>query len=189
MGNRRIGRKRLYAVEKAGKKIDLESGPGIKDAIASASQHRNGQEIITEIAIDLGSSKLATPVKSGNNNRDVIGVPSGGAAYITRLTKAKFGIITEVRAVCVETPDSIANLDLEFGDDGDGVQDAQDSDTPTSILTDLTAAGVDKSTSYSNNALLDQYLYICNGANDTPEDFGAGKILIYIHGFEEPADL
>ena len=33
MGNRRIGRKRLYAVEKAGKTIDLESGAGIKDAI------------------------------------------------------------------------------------------------------------------------------------------------------------
>ena len=48
MGNRRIGRKRLYAIEKAGKKIDLDSGVGISGAIKSASQHRNGQEIITD---------------------------------------------------------------------------------------------------------------------------------------------
>ena len=38
MGNRRIGRKRLYAVEKAGQRIDLESGAGIAGAIKSATQ-------------------------------------------------------------------------------------------------------------------------------------------------------
>ena len=53
MGNRRIGRKRLYGVEKAGQKINLESGAGISAAIKSATQHRQGQEIITEIAVDL----------------------------------------------------------------------------------------------------------------------------------------
>ena len=53
MGNRRVGRKRLYQLEKAGQNIDLESGVGIAPAIKSATQHRNGQEIITEIAIDL----------------------------------------------------------------------------------------------------------------------------------------
>ena len=40
MGNRRIGRKRLYGVEKKGQKVVLDSGAGISDAILSATQHR-----------------------------------------------------------------------------------------------------------------------------------------------------
>lgn len=58
MGSRRVSRKRLYQVEKQGIDIDLESGEGIKNAIISATQHRQGQEIITEIAVDLGTSKV-----------------------------------------------------------------------------------------------------------------------------------
>ena len=57
MGNRRIGRKRLYGVEKQGQKIDLEAGAGISGAISRATQHRQGNELITEILVDLGTSK------------------------------------------------------------------------------------------------------------------------------------
>ena len=56
MGNRRIGRKRLYGVEKQGQSIDLGAGAGISGAIARATQHRQGQELITEILIDLGTT-------------------------------------------------------------------------------------------------------------------------------------
>ena len=53
MGNRRIGRKRLYGVEKQGQSIDLDSGAGISGAIIRATQHRQGQELITEILLIL----------------------------------------------------------------------------------------------------------------------------------------
>ena len=95
MGNRRIGRKRLYGVEKKGQKVNLESGAGVASNITSATQHRQGQELITEIAIDLDG------LTGADTDRDIIGGAS--ASYITRLTKAKFGIVTEVRVVCVET--------------------------------------------------------------------------------------
>ena len=189
MGNRRVGRKRLYELEKAGQSVDLEAGPGIVDAIKSASQHRNGQEIITEIAVDLGTSK--EDISSATHDRDPIGIVSGGASYITQLTQAKYGIITEIRVVCVEAAQTLADLDLEFGTDGDGVNDTPDGTAPTSIATNICAtAGSDISVEYDNGSTLaDQYLYICNGSGDTPDVFTHGKLLIYIHGFEVPADL
>ena len=188
MGNRRLSRKRLYEVEKAGQAIDLASGAGIADAIVSATQHRQGQEIITEIAIDLGTSKAV--ISSATHDRDPIGVVSGGVSYITQLTEAKFGIITEIRLICVEIAASLTDLDLEFGTNGDGVNDTADTGSPTSITTAHgDAVGEDTSVGYDAKELDDKYLYLCNGATDTPDPFTAGKFLIYIHGFVAPDDL
>ena len=42
MGSRRLGRRRLYSLEKKGQKIDLASGPGIAPAILYDTQSRQG---------------------------------------------------------------------------------------------------------------------------------------------------
>ena len=126
MGNRRIGRKRLYGVEKAGQKIDLESGAGIKDCIKSATQHRQGQEIITEILVDLGSSLHGgTVISSGtgaNGDRSPIGV-TATECFLTRLTAAKFGTVTEIRVVCLEATEcgsANVGVSIETADNADG---------------------------------------------------------------------
>ena len=100
MGNRRLSRKRLYDVEKAGQAIDLESGPGIKHA-CSATQHRQGQELITEIVVDLGASGGGLVADSSADR--AIGTGTGNV-HITELTQAKYGIITEIRVVVMELP-------------------------------------------------------------------------------------
>ena len=186
MGNRRLGRKRLYAVEKKGQKVSLAPGAGISGSIIGAWQHREGYKIITEIAVDLGASQ--STVKSGGTDRDVIGVVAGGAAYLTQMTEAKYGVITEVRAVVLETPASLADIDIEHGVDGDGAQDGTDGGTSTSLITGLSVAGEDTSVTIDDNSASDKYLYICNGANDTADDFTAGKLLIYLYGFVAPDD-
>ena len=99
MGNRRFSRKRLFETEKLGKTVDLEASAGIRDAIVSATQHRNGAEIITEIAIDLHASGIL----GGGGDDGVVG-KSATASAITRLTTAKYGHITEIRAICMEAP-------------------------------------------------------------------------------------
>lgn len=198
MGNRRVGRKRLYQLEKQGIAVDLDAGVGIKDAIVSATQHRNGQELITEIAIDFGTSK-ATILGGG-----AAGAPlgtSGAAAHITQLTQAKFGVITEIRAVLLEVPTSagtaVNDLDIHFAATG-GIQGTALSGTPgssTEIIADLTAVGEDTSKAYDTHATLGQngtagFLYVINGTGKSSADaVTGGKLLIYIHGFEVPADL
>tara|TARA_R100001460_G_scaffold56252_2_gene95719 strand:+ start:65 stop:622 length:558 start_codon:yes stop_codon:yes gene_type:complete len=185
MGNRRLSRKRLYQVEKAGQSIDLESGLGIKDAVVSASQHRQGQELITEIAIDLGTSKAA--IIGGNTDTNAIGA-SGKEAHITRLTTAKFGIITEVRAVVVEQASGdVNNLDLETKSSST----VNTGDAPgTPLIADLTVVGTDTSVGKDDNSLADEFLFVCSGVGSgSGAAMTGGKLLIYIHGFEAPADL
>jgi hypothetical protein len=194
MGNRRLSRKRLYQVEKLGQKVDLESGAGIEDCIKSATQHRQGQELITEIAIDLAPSGGHT-ILDGSSATNAIGKAAGSCA-ITQLTEAKFGIITEIRFVCVEAPlnGGAYGVDFEYGAAGK----TQSQAPGTAAVADVNVVGEDKSD------LLDDYdgdldqagtaksLYICAGTTDgTPSGatMTAGKFLIYIHGFVAPDDL
>jgi len=186
MGSRRLGRKRLYSLNKKGQTIDPEAGAGIKGAITSCKQTRDGHMITTEIAVDMGGS--GATLKSGGADRDVIGVLSGGAAYLTQMTEAKYGVITEIRCVCTEVPDSVADIDIEHGVDGDGAQDGTDGGTSTSLITAITAKGEDTSVAIDDNSAANKYLYICNGANDTAENFSQGKLLIYLYGFVEGDD-
>ena len=192
MGNRRLSRKRLYEVEKKGQTIDLGAAIGIKDAIVSASQHRNGQELITEIAIDIGTSKAA--IKGGGGAGQPFGTASAAAA-ITELTVAKYGIITEVRALMMELPTSdstaVVDVDLHFGNNGTGAQGGSITGG-TEILADLTAVGEDTSKFYDGNELSGKFLYLVNGngtGNSSSDVQTGGKFLIYIHGFVAPADL
>jgi len=187
MGNRRIGRKRLYGVEKQGQKIDLEAGPGISGAIARATQHRQGQEIITEILIDLGTS--TADIEAPGTDRFAIGVDSK-KAHITQLTVAKFGVITEVRAVLLEAPlGGATDIALEHAASTvDGGTDP--SGTVLTNIGALTTVGQDASAPYDNTATLaNKYLFVCAGHNGTNDDMTAGKIAIYIHGFAVPADV
>ena len=79
MGNRRMGRQRLFSLEKKGKESTNRPGPGIEDAVVYSKVSRDGAEITTEIVVDLGTSAAA--IKSKNADGDVIGVDGGGAAY------------------------------------------------------------------------------------------------------------
>tara|TARA_Y100000592_G_C5468093_1_gene317847 strand:- start:1671 stop:2258 length:588 start_codon:yes stop_codon:yes gene_type:complete len=195
MGNRRIGRARLYAVEKAGRKFDPEAAPGIKDAIKSASQHRNGQEIISEIVLDLGVDNSIANIVGGGTAGDVIGVASQ-VSYITQLTVAKYGIITEIRGVVVEEP-SFTNIDIITDDAGSGgtVTTAGTPAGNTTIVVDgLTAKGNDISNSNPFHANMqdsdEAFLYLVNGnGQGSGAALDAGKIIIYIYGVEVPADI
>jgi len=193
MGNRRLGRKRLYQLEKAGQDVNLESGAGIKDAIVSANQHRNGLEMITEIAVDLGTS--AVDIVGGGSDKPV-GVASQ-KAMITRLTKAKYGTITEVRVVCVE--DGGADYDVVVG--SDSVNTAGSITGRAELVTDIgndlgedssalaaTIIGIDSNG--MQTADNEWYLYVTNAnGNSSTTSINSGKLLIYLHGFAEPADL
>lgn len=193
MGNRRLSRKRLYQVEKAGQAIDIQAGEGIADAIVSATQHRNGQEIITEIAIDLGTSKAS--IAAGGASLGPIGVATK-AAHLGELTVAKYGIITEVRAVLVEalTNDgtNMADIDIHQAATG-GVQGTAISSTPGSnvaLIEALTALGEDTSAAIDDNSLAGKFLYLVNGdGTATATVYETGKLLIYIHGFVAPDDV
>jgi len=181
MGSRRVSRKRLYEVEKQGQAIDLESGAGIADTIISATQHRQGQEIITEIAIDLGASSPA--IVAGGGAGQAVGVLNTDSS-IAKLTIAKYGIVTEVRAVCVEV--CSRDVDVVLSADDNVIQGATPGST-TSVLAG-TALGKDNSADLDAGTVFN--IYIVDGDSTGSEAaINDGKLLIYVHGFVAPADL
>lgn len=195
MGSRRLGRKRLFSLDKKGQTVDLAAGAGIKDAIVEATQKREGHQIITEIVLDLGTSK-ATIVDSGNGGEGAsapIGVHDT-LSYITQMTEAKYGVITEIRAVLLETvAGGISDFDLEYADDTAGKPHTGGAGTrganPVSILTAVSAVGEDTSAALDANATSDKYLYLCQGANSSGTPYTAGKLVIYIYGWVTPASI
>ena len=195
MGNRRIGRKRLYGVEKKGQKVVPAAGDGIKAALARTTQHRQGQEMITEILVDLGTT--AGDVKGGGTAK-IIGIGTD-AAYITQLTEAKYGIITEIRAVVLESildsGDTAVEVDLITSDNSDlALTDAQ-AGNQTVLCDGLSTKGEDitavDTDFHANMQDSDPaYLYIANGDSDSnTNSLDAGKLAIYINGFAAPSDL
>ena len=185
MGNRRFSRKRLFEVEKRGQTVDLESSAGIKDAIVSATQHRNGREIITEIAIDLD----VTGILGGGDDDGVVG-KSTTASAITRLTTAKYGHITEIRAICMEPPVGGHN---QMNVATSATEVAQDSPA-TERIADLGTIGEDTSFTINDSTTLqsagsEHYLFLTNAGGGDNSQMTAGKFLIYLHGFEVPSDI
>lgn len=183
MTMRRLDRKRLFEVEKLGQNVDIGAGVGMKNAIISATQHRQGQQLITDIVVDLGTSKDV--VKTGGTGT---GVPVGtedasGTAelsYLAQLTEAVFGRVTQVETICLEVPTDGALVgttsgayQLEIGD-GDGKIGVAVGN-PVAIHGDMNsigeAIGSHQITSAGDgafvaNTLTNKYLYIAKGAGN-----------------------
>lgn len=189
MGNRRFSRKRLYQVEKAGQQVELDSGAGISGAIGTATQHRQGQEIITEFSIDLGTS--AASILDGSAAKGVMGVASAADSSVTRLTVAKFGVITEIRVVCMEAYGTGLDIGLHASPQA---TDSTNISSTEAGLRDMEVVGADNSKAYDDTAdTADKYLHLCQGTNsggvNSASPLTQGKFLVYIHGFVAPDDL
>ena len=188
MGNRRLSRKRLYQVEKAGLKISTDTmgtGAGISGTIVSSSQHRQGQEIITEIAVDLGASSPA--IVGGGGADGAIGVATVNS-QVARLTHANFGIVTEVRAICVE--DCSRDVDVVLSTTADSVQDTTITAGKQSVLTagGANKKGLDGSYPFDTGAVYSIY-FVDGAADNNTAAINDGKYIIYVHGFVAPDDV
>ena len=90
MGSRRLGAKRLAALNKRGvKELDLtqQAGAGIKDAVVSHRVTKNGGNIETHILIDL-QGKAGSIIHSADTDRDVIGATTDATDEAAALAAA-----------------------------------------------------------------------------------------------------
>jgi len=103
MGARRLGRRRLHALDKKGKSLtaaEIGMGAGLSPALVSANQTREGSIVTTEIQLDLGTSKAA--VVSTAQAIGIIGVAALDATLADINDAAVFGHVMEVEMVCTE---------------------------------------------------------------------------------------
>jgi hypothetical protein len=164
---RRLDRKRLFEAEKLGKSVDVGTAAGMKGTIVSATQHREGHKLITDVVVDLGSSKVSV-ISGGDESADgdCIG-PSSGTAFVCRLTNSVFGAVTSVETVCLEALVGSAGalaganaIQLRRGTAGNGTLNAADG-TPNDLVADIgDALGKHTLTEFDNASTLeDEYIY------------------------------
>lgn len=198
MGSRRLGRKRLFSLNKLGQTSANTAGPGIVDAIVASTVRREGHKIITEIVVDLGTSKAAD-IKAKNDVGDAIGRDGGGAAYLTQLTPAVNGYVVYAEMACLEVPNTNLDVDLGTADEGTFAYDGDVAGSGTNHQLLIEAGGnwavgdidhfaIAHGTKNSiAGTLADQYLYLLSGAA-TNATFTQGKYVITLEGYAVPED-
>ena len=169
MGIKRLGRKRLAAIEKLGILKDISASDAMKNAIVSATQHRQGQKVTTDTVLDLGSSTAgllskANPAVNGGVGLTV--ASSSGRAEICQITDDVFGVVTSIETICLEaiTDGTLADFDLKLGDSSGGTLGAQPG-SPALVKANIGTLGQHETEAYdSPTSTRNKYLFLTSGA-------------------------
>ena len=164
MGIKRLGRRRLAAIEKLGILKDISSSDVMKSAITSATQHREGQKVTTDVVLDLGSSTAGLKTKA-TDEKFPIGTTTSAPSYVCQVTDAVFGVVTAVDVVCLEaiSDGTLTDFDVMFATGADGDLDTE-ATGDTAIKTSVGALGYHDVKAYDAEELKDKYIYITSGA-------------------------
>ena len=211
MGSRRIGRKRLYALNKAGETLTSTAGAGIVDNIGSQSRLRDGELVTTDITIDLASATnpsfsfgmKAVVDGSGLGTDMVIGLSSSTAvsssvygkwtgnenAQIMLINKDasaadSVGIITSGELMCVEAPlGGVNTLGLSWS--SAVTSSGSPLDTGANVLVasnTVQALGEYTTFDVADQDMDDKYLYLVSSGSTTAT-YTAGKFVLRLYGY------
>ena len=208
MGSRRLGRKRLYVLNKAGEELTSTAGAGFEAVIGSQTRRREGELLTTEVTIDLASSKgaafaFATSGSVGTAGAtSVIGLSSSttdllshNAANIMLMNNTasaadSIGILTAAELVCVETPTGGGvHIGLWYGSEASGSGALMDQGGVELIAAQNMALGKDASTVFAGPDvdLDNKYLYLVHsgtaGTMPAGAAYTAGKFVLRLYGY------
>ena len=152
-------------------------GGGIDAATIETSVAEYNSEIITTIYIDIGGGSIVSSSDAG----DVIGEDGVAAAYLTRLTEAKNGIVYRVEMVCLEAP-TTGDPDINLCANASGTIAEDASGEGEHVLIN---GGTQTLAKYGNsnslNGQVNDYIYLTHGGT-TAGTYDAGKFLIKFYG-------
>ena len=209
MGSRRLGRQRLYALNKEGQQLTKTAGVGMTDNIGSSTIIRSGTEMVSEITIDLGSSKGAaysfptsgTYATTNTKTARAIGVSaSSGYNYtvhgnaqciqldFTGSNSTYQGLVTSGELICVEAPvGGGAHIGLWWGVNASGSGAEMDSDAGE-IIQPQAMTIVENHTFDLDVDLDNKYIYLVHsGSGDAA--YTAGKFILRFYGFNQFTDV
>ena len=177
MGVKRISRGKLLNTEKLGieKKDDINISDVMRPALISATQHREGHKVTTDLLYDFGTSKINLKTLSVGVN-DPIGdvANSNNDSYLCQVQQSVFGVVTTVETICLEafSDGTMTNVDLVYGDnDGYLGNDAgNDASFASDAQEDIMTAVGQRTISIFDGSELDtngssgKFLYLVAGA-------------------------
>ena len=190
---RRLGRKRLYSLNKVGQSVSSSVGAGVSASVGHRKVSRQGQEIVTEITVDLGHDGAGVSAAAVNNT--IIGYSSSAgvtnqAAHLGLINRAENGVVTDVEMVCVEAPTGgPTRIQLAFASAATSTFSGSGG---TLIVHGNQAVGTSSAKTYDANELEHQYLYLRTGeaapTNRESRQYTAGKLSIRLYGYATPED-
>jgi hypothetical protein len=195
MGSRRLGRKRLYSLEKQGEKLttaQLGTGAGMETAVVRASRSREGQEITVEILLDLGVGSIVPGDSTANAAIGIAGQPAQFATY----SKDIFGYITDIEVMYFEALAGGGHaghrFDLDLVHKSSAVNGgAGHSGTVITAIDDGSNAAVIGETlafSVANFGVFDRtktHLMLASVANQAASAYTAGRLMIRFKGLAD----
>jgi hypothetical protein len=201
---KRLGRRRLYALNKIGEGVERTAGGGVAGLVGNHTRIRSGQEIITEITIDLAAASGAAHSFNraglgGGVAASVaaIGVSSstgthGNANFITldnnTGSATENGVITSGELICVEAPTGGENgIGLWYGTNATGSGDSMALNGAQLIAVADQVLGKDGTFDIDVN-LDDKNIYLVSSGS-TAADYTAGKFVLRLYGFNIFADV
>ena len=188
MGNRRIGRKRLFALGKLGETQTKSAGAGMEDTLGNQSATRTASEILTEIEIDLAPAAGAAHSFAADK---AIGVSSSAEPHesstIVKIDVDVHGAVTDIELVCLEVPTG-GDPDIDLYTHSSAVLGGA-----TAAGTKLINNGDWSYVGQSNSSTLaaasdDQFVYLATGAA-TDAAYTAGKYILRLYGHAVFDDL
>ena len=171
MTMRRLDRKRLFEVEKQGQTVDVSPSVVMKNALVSATQHREGQKLTTDMVFDFGASGAGLLTKALGVG-DVVG--TSAVSHLCTITDAVFGVVSKIETVTLEaiSDGTLTDYDLMFAGDGDLDGHASSGNdgvlggnatNETAIQTGMGTLGKHTLTSYNAQELKNRFLYLTAG--------------------------
>jgi len=185
---KRLGRKRLFSLNKLGQTSTQTAGTGISPAIATQTETRDGSLITTDIQIDLGTSagavaSVATTGIPAGAGSAVIGVAALTSSLVT-VAEAQ-GILASAELICVEQPATGEdNIGLFYADNvlSSSMTMAQATNPVELITAEVYAAG-DSAANTDISADIDgKYIYLVSSGS-TGNTYTGGKFILRLYGY------
>ena len=186
---KRLGRKRLFSLNKLGQTSTQTAGTGISPAIASQTEMREGSLVTTDIQIDLGTSagtiaSVATE-GTGDSANAVIGVAALTSSLVT-VAEAQ-GVLTSAELICVEQPQTGEdNIGVWYGDtvlSSSMTMDQASANGVELIAAEVYGAAGDSAANTDISADIDgKYIYLVSSGS-TANNYSAGKFILRLYGY------
>ena len=198
---KRLGRKRLFALNKQGESLTETAGAGISDSIGQSSRLRSGTEIISEITIDLANATAPADSYGLTGAASVathaIGVSSSAVPHDpAQLLQIDYnsvvgtinGVVTSGELICVETPTGGEdNIGLWYGDNVSG-SGAKMDNGGTELIAAAAQVITKNGTFDADTTIDDKYLYLV-ASGSTAGTYTAGKFVLRLYGYSVFADV
>jgi len=199
MGNRRLGRKRLYAVEKLGQSVTRSDGPAVSSSIGNITQFRDGSMITTEITVDLAGGSGMSSEAATAGKPQVIGFSSSAGSHttqnaqlcqITRTDAIDFGVVAAGEMVAVEAvAGGGEHIGLIAGTALSASQKVANSGGDVTLISTADHSTVGRYDSFTKDQDLNgKYLYLVHTGSGAGA-YSGGKVVIRLFGYDVFADV